>query len=350
MPQRNFRSPGNPVFSDEEIVKELSKDPTQSIDQIRDAFKCSPRRASSLRDRAKGLHDEILRFKKTGKIDWREHFKIAGQTQGLKNKASWSQDHAVIDVQERYKIKTPIVIQQIADTHIGSLATNYEALEEITDGLLATPNLFWILNGDLTETTVIFKNALAVHSQLMDIETQHGVLENWLDTIAPKVISAGWDNHGVEREEKHGAFSHIKQLLNRRFVYHNGMGRIDIVHGEATYKLLVSHNIRGYSIFNQLHGAKRLMRLQFPSVDICFTADKHTPDIEQYYDGEMKRAALMGGSFSTENGYSKRYFSLYTKMDMPAIVLFPDSKYFSVHMNAQEALAIANGMKLPPKF
>jgi hypothetical protein len=128
------------------------------------------------------------------------------------------------------------------------------------------------------------------------------------------------------------------------------MGEIEIEHGAATYRIVVSHKIAGASIFNRLQGVKRLMRLQFPNVDIGITGDLHTPDIETYYEGKFRRAAIMGGSFKIDDGYSKRYFSLYTKMDMPCVVLFPDEKHFIVTMNAGEALAIANGMEHPPQY
>lgn len=341
---------GTPLRPDSEIIDYCITFPDSSVDFIRRTFNCSFKRASALRSKARERIQQIPRTKKTGTVDWREAFTHSKNGQRLKNKASWSQDKAIINIQEKYKINTPIVVQFISDLHIGSIATNYDALREITDGVINTPNLFWILNGDLTETTVNFKNALSVHSQVLTPEMQHDVLESWLDCIAPKVLSAGWDNHGVEREEKWGAMSNIKRMLNRRFIYHNGMGEISIEHGKARYDLIVSHKVAGYSIFNQLHGAKRMMRLQFPRADIFVTGDKHTPDIETYYEGEYKRAAIMSGSFKIEDGYSKRYFSLYAHMDMPAIVLMPDKKYFSVHMNAMEALTVAKNMKERPRW
>lgn len=340
----------NPLHSDDTIINFFVNNPQVSINSARHQWHCSNNRAVKLKKTALKIIETTKHTKKTGTTDWREIFEHAKRTKELKRKASWSQDFAAINIQKKYGITKPIVIQCLSDLHIGSLATNYDALKEITDGILNTPNLYVILNGDLTETTVMFKNALAVHSQSMDIDMQHNVLESWLNTIAPKVLSAGWDNHGIEREEKWGAYSHIKELLNRRFIYHNGMGEIEIEHGEATYRLIVSHKIAGYSIFNQLHGAKRLMRLQFPNADICITGDKHTPDIETYYEGKFKRAALMGGSFKMDDGYSKRYFSLYTHADMPCVVLYPDQKYFIVTMNAGEALAIANNMPHPPRW
>lgn len=350
MNEQHYRSRGNPVHTDDEIIGYYVNNPEAPSTYVRKEFNCAPQRAADLKAKALKLIDSTKRTKKKGVIHWEDFFRISEEHQQLKGKSSWSQDSAIINIWDKYKIDKPIVIQAVSDTHIGSIATNYQALREITHGVLNTPNLFWILNGDLTETTVVFKNALAVHSQTMGIEEQHDVLESWLDTIAPKVLCAGWDNHGIEREERFGAFSHIKRLLNRRFIYHNGIGEITIEHGKANYKVIVSHKISGYSIFNQLHGAKRLMRLQFPDADICLTGDKHTPDIETYYEGKFRRGAMMGGSFKIDCGYSKRYFSLYTHMDMPAMVLYPDEKYFSLHMNAMEALAVANNLKEVPRF
>ena len=352
MPQKYFRSSENPVNTDDVILQYFLKNPDAPLKPAARLFHSNFARTVKLRQKAKKLlaAQSPVGGKKVGKTDWRECFSHANTTKKLRSKSSFSQDYAMIDVQAKFNIKTPIVIQMVSDLHIGAMGTNYDMITEITDGLLKTPNLFWILNGDLTETTAQFKNALAVHSQAFDIEMQHNILESWLDTVAPKIVSAGWDNHGVEREERHGAFSHIKQLLSRRFVYHNGMGRIDIKHGNAIYKMVVSHNVFGYSVFNHLNGIKRLMRLQFPDVDMGVTGDKHSPCCEIYYEGEFKRAAIMSGSTNIDCGYSKRYFSLFTQMNMPAIVLYPDEKFFSVYMNAAEALAVANGLKEVPKY
>lgn len=348
--EQHYRKPGDPVNSDEAAIRFFVENPEISCSTARKTLNCSPRRASLLKARALKIIEQTKRTKKTGVNDWREWVDHSIKTQQLKKKGSWSQDHAIINIQRLCKTTKPIVIQFISDLHIGSMATNYHVLKQITQGILNTPNLYVVLNGDLTETTVNFKNALAVHSQLMDIETQHAVLESWLNEIAPKVLTAGWDNHGIEREEKWGAFSHIKQLLNRRFIYHSGIGQFTIEHGKASYELIVSHKIAGYSIFNRLHGAKRLMRLQFPHADICATGDKHTPDIEVYYEGEFRRGALMGGSLKTDCGYTKRYFSLYTHMDMPCVVLFPDEKWFTITMTAAEALALAKGLTEVPRI
>jgi len=344
---QHFRGNGKPVHSDDEIIKYIVHNTEAPISFIRQKFNCSPGRAGDLKRVALKKAEAAARTKKTGKTDWREWFKDSKSRQDLKKQGSFSQDHAIIDVEKLGMKGKPIIIQVLSDLHIGSMAANYDAIEEITEGILNTPNLFVILNGDLTETTAMFKNALAVHSQSMDIETQHEVLASWLDTIAPKVISAGWDNHGVEREEKWGAFSHIKHMLNRRFVYHNGLGRLTVEHGKASYELLVSHKITGVSIFNRLHGVKRMMRLQFPNVDIGITGDYHTPDVETYYEGDFKRACLMCGNMLINSGYQKRYFTLYSKMNMPCIVLFPDEKFFSVQMTLGEALGVASLKETP---
>ena len=345
------KSPGDPNYSDETILQYFVENPDATIEYARQMFRAKVERVRALRTKAREILAANVKQKKVGETNWREYFDHAKNHQRLHRKSSFSQDHAVINIQKMFGgIKTPIVIQPISDLHIGALGANYDAITEITEGLLSTPNLFWILNGDLAETTAVFKNALAVHSQVMSIEEQHAVLESWLNEIAPKVISAGWCNHGVEREEKHGAFSHIKQMLNRRFIYHNGMGRIDIEHGNALYKMVVTHKVSGASIFNRLHGLKRLMRLQFPDVDMGVTGDLHTPDCESYFEGRHRRACLMSGSTLVESGYAKRYFSLYTQMFMPSFVLWPDEKWFGVYMSAGEALAVAKAMVEPGRL
>lgn len=282
--------------------------------------------------------------KKLGVTDWREYVAVAQQRQALRKKASFSQDFMRVGMKKEFGAAGPIAVVPLSDLHIGAMATDYTALLEITEGILANPNVFVILNGDLTETTATFKNALAVHSQVFDIEEQHAIVESWLQEIAPKVISAGWDNHAVERQERDIAMSPMKHLLNRLFRYHNGQGRVDLELGGEIYRLLVSHKLAGVSIFNRLHGAKRAIRLEYPEVDIVITGDYHTPAMEEYYDGQHKRLAIMAGNLKIDCGYQKRYFSLFSHAEMPCFVLHPDRHEVVPFFTLDRAIIYLNGI------
>ena len=284
------------------------------------------------------------KIKKTGRTDWRQYAKVAKERQTLRHEASFSQDYIRVNMEEEFGQRGPAVVLPLSDLHIGSIATDYDILSEITDGILANPNVFVILNGDLSETTAHFKNALAVHSQVMTIEEQHDVVESWLEEIAPRVISCGWDNHAVEREERDGAMSPMKRLWNRRFRYHNGQGRVDLELGSQVYRLLVSHKMKGVSIFNRLHGAKRTVRLEFPDVDVAITGDYHTPAMEEYYDGAYKRLALMAGNLKLDDGWQKRYFTLFSHAEMPCFVITPEQKEIVPFFTLDRAITYCNGL------
>lgn len=81
-------------------------------------------------------------------MDWREACDKISAFQDFKSEASWSQEYATIPLGDG---TTPIVLMGLGDTHIGAYGANYKLFKEISEEIIATPNLY--MKARMFETT-----------------------------------------------------------------------------------------------------------------------------------------------------------------------------------------------------
>jgi hypothetical protein len=234
---------------------------------------------------------------------------------------SWSQDEANITLGDG---KQPVILMAFGDQHIGAYGTNYEEFVRLTDEIISTPNLYVALIGDYLEMAIRLRGVLEVTSQVLTPEMQEAFLEGWLDEIKDKVAFATWDNHAVMRQESQAGTSSVKNILSRRFVYHNGIGHSDIRVGGQVYKCAASHKFRGGSMFNRMHAQGRYVRQQASDRELVLMGDIHQAGYMYTEEGGHDAVYVTGGTLHTNSGYAKRFFSLKTAMHYPCVVLHQD--------------------------
>jgi len=273
--------------------------------------------------------------KKVGSFDWRDACKAAKQMQDLRKRMSWSQDYASIPLGNG---KNPVILLGFGDTHIGAYGANYRLLEEITDEIIETPNLYVALMGDLLEMAIRLRGVLEVTAQVLTPEMQEAFLEDWLDEIKDKVAFATWDNHAVMRQESQAGTSSVKNILSRRFVYHNGIGHSDLKVGKQTYAAAASHKFRGGSMFNRMHAQGRYVRQEANDRELVLMGDIHTWGYSHTEDGGSERVYVTGGTLHENSGYAKRFFSLKTSPHYPCVVLYPDTHEMQPFKTVKRAL------------
>lgn len=259
--------------------------------------------------------------KNVSKFNWREAMDAVQHMQAVKSAASESQDAARI----RIGTDRPITLLPISDWHFGSFGTDYDAVRRWTDWILETPDLYLALVGDMTQMAIKLRNVLEISDNALTPDLQMRFLESWLGDVVHKVVFATWDNHSVMREEQVTGLSQYKNILSSKVVYHNGIGHPDLIVGEETYRIAVSHKFRGSSLLNPLHGPMRYMRHEAPDREICIQGDLHKPAVAQYPEGGSLRVAINCGTLQTNSGYAKRFFSLRTCPAFPGVVLHPNT-------------------------
>jgi hypothetical protein len=271
--------------------------------------------------------------KKEGSFDWREATQWIKQGVELRHKASWSQETAKIEIDT----DKPICVLALSDTHVCDWATDHELLESITDEILSTPNLYVALLGDLAQMAIKLRSVAEVSSNMLPPELQVLYVESWLNEIAPKVLFATWDNHAIDREESQSGISAFARLQNRRFVYHSGIGHPDVQVGNEVYRFAVSHRFQGRSIRNPTHAVMRYLMDEGHDREIGIQGDYHVPGITKFTHGAATKVAIHTGSFQTNSGYAKRWFSIFTHPVMPAVILYPDKHVMSPVWSLEEA-------------
>lgn len=278
--------------------------------------------------------------KQIGEMKWEEWSEWIQQGQKLRKKASSSQTHAKIELGDGSK---PVILAMLGDLHMGSWGVDYEKLGTITKEITQTEGLYVALMGDLVEMAIKMRSVLEVVGQVLTPEQQLQFLESWLEEIMPKVAFSVWCNHAVEREEKASGISSVKNLLNKRSVYFNGIGHADITVGEQVYKLAASHKFRGGSVFDSTAGPKRYMRLEAHDREIALQGDLHRPGISSYVEGGEHKVAMTSSTLQLASGYAQRYFSLKTWPVFPCLVLRHDRHEKIPFWNLQDALDYVAG-------
>lgn len=279
--------------------------------------------------------DPFINGKKVGEFKLNDWFDWIEEGQRLQKLSSWSGNVNPIVLGDGTE---PIVLQTLGDSHLGSWGTDHKLMRSMLKEIKETPGLYVALMGDLAQMSIKMRSVLEVSDNLLPPELQAAFLEQMLDEIMSKIAFSSWCNHGVEREESQSGISHLKYLFSRRAIYFNGIGHPDIKVGEQVYRVACSHKFRGNSMYDSTWGPKRYARMEANDREIILQADLHRPAIAQYSEGGLERIAITNGTFQTDSGYAKRYFSLRTLPVMPCLVLHNDKHRAVPFWNLDDAL------------
>jgi len=277
---------------------------------------------------------EFQSDKKQGSTDWREWSENCIERQNLHEKASSSQDVCNIFL----KTDKPFIIYQpLADLHIGNIGTSYKDLIEWTDQILQIPELYFSVMGDLADKFSAFKNMLAVHQMILSPEEQDKFIESWVEETQHKFLFSTWGNH-EEMEERASGQNAVKNILNKKLVYFNGIGVANLHINDIKYKIVATHKTRANSCFNKTHGLKRLARENIPDGDIYVAGHNHTGAFEFTEERSLWQVFIKLCSLKKNDGYAKRYFTYFCDTTMPNVVLNTQKHEFTPFRTLSEAL------------
>lgn len=269
-----------------------------------------------------------------GDFNWRDAIQPLEALQKQFKAHKGSQDFATWEI----KTKKPICVLVLGDTHMGSWATNYERLIQLTDEIINTPNLYVILVGDLLQMSIKLRGVLEVSDNALPPYWQIRFLDSWLQSIKHKVICSTFDNHSVMREENAVGFSTYAEIFKRHTIYHSGIGHIDVKVGSQVYKIAVAHFFRGRTMYNPCHGQMRYIRMEANDREIVAAGDSHVHGVVHYMEGGKERLALNCGSIQN-SGYGKRFFSLKNQDYFPCFTLDPKEHRFTGYRSVSDWLS-----------
>lgn len=261
---------------------------------------------------------EVFWNKKETDFHWTDVLAPLETMQEVAKAASGAQDYARIEIDA----VLPVPVLFISDWHIGSWGISYQKVAEITQRIRDL-GLYVAVLGDMLQMSINLRNVLEVGDNLLSPRMQMLFLESWLEDIAPHILWSTYDNHSVMREEKVTGFSRYAELFKDKTIYHSGIGHVDLIVGDETYKIASAHKFRGNSYMNPTHGQSRYMRFEGIDRELTVAGDSHRPAMQTYTDGPMTRIAVNCGTLQLDSGYAKRHFSLNTHDWMPVVQFWP---------------------------
>lgn len=255
-----------------------------------------------------------------GEFNWREWNQWIKQGQVLRkrSKGSLNGEEAEISVDGADKVSFII----LGDSHIGAWSSDHDFFERLTDEILAIPNLYIALLGDMAHMAIKLRNVVEVGDNLLPADLQLLYLSSWLTEIRERILFASWGNHEVERPEAQAGLNPFGDIYRKAARhYFNGIGHLTVLVNGIPYRIAASHHFRGRSIYSPVHGAQRYITFEASDRDMAIAGDSHVPGYLKFPHGREYKMALNCGSAQVMSGYSQRYFSLVTHPVFPVVTL-----------------------------
>lgn len=252
---------------------------------------------------------EIRITKKEGALDLDRTLQWAREGQALRDERSRSQHYATITI----PADRPIGLIGIGDLHLGGWSTDYELLQRLTEEILATPDLYVALLGDIAHLAVKLRSVSEVADNLLPPQMQIELALAWIDSIKERVLFATYGNH-EDRLQNQAGSNHLYEMLKHKLVFADGIAHVDFCIGSQVYRGAFAHRFRWRSEHNPLWGPyKYLLREGHGNnLDLAYAADSHVPGIAKQPIGNKAYVLCNCGSIQTNSGYAKKFFSLTT--------------------------------------
>ena len=248
-------------------------------------------------------------------------------------------------------VTSPQVFLLAGCMQTGGRWTYHELIRERLENVVNNDN-FWIgFFGDDVENfqSGTFAGAMSQYEQALQPPLQRRAWELFLRKVQHRVKWATWSQHGTLWDEREG-FSYIKKLyLDAGIPFFDGMGYIRIRCGQQQYKVVVSHELPGSSMYNKNHAQKRALWQRFPNADVIAQADKHQYAITEEDAYKMEYAAgnrqseyvwlvQIGTAKGGPDKYSIRGWET-GATDWPLMVLYPDQHLIKITRHWDDAIA-----------
>ncbi len=206
----------------------------------------------------------------------------------------------------------PVIMLNVGDLHVGSLATDLDAIYRLRDAILANPNVMVIFSGDLIEGMTQKYLHTNTARAVLDLEKQFDFVDEIL--IQP-LVEAGRVACAVGEYWGHEGWSQDATTDNpwgRMFNKHgvpvmaNG-GRVEIefANGEIV-DFQVHHNPPGKSAVEPIYGLRKaaLLTDEEQRADVYYSAHIHQMGVgQENFAGALKSVIMV--SCGTAKGSSK---------------------------------------------
>lgn len=194
-----------------------------------------------------------------------------------------------------------VYILNLADVHIGSIYHNRAQLEKTVEMIKATPNLFVIIGGDITEHSTI-GGASSVFEESAHGIDQIYIARDILFPIKDRILFIRSGNHGLSRALKYSKIPPEQVLAS--------LLEIPFFSGIATAIINARKNCY---VISSLHNTKKPNTLEWINSDVIFIEHLHqqnyecrlTMDVNKFTKKWVTRPIyfVYAGSFLSWGGY-----------------------------------------------
>lgn len=217
----------------------------------------------------------------------------------------------------------------LGDLHIENIMSHSNKLERDLQAIKELPNAKVVLNGDLIDNPVKYKE--------LNFETLAPPQEaRKLTIIALKLIkdkimcmvTGDHERHSIEKAD----FNPLNELANKwphidLLGYH---GILDLDVGKQNYKIIITHRGKGQSMYNDVHGGIRMLREIFPEAKLAIIAHNHSPSYISQVEHRKRKGVLNVGTYKTKDRYSesRSFVGADSNLLTPVIKLSSERKHF----------------------
>lgn len=226
----------------------------------------------------------------------------------------------------------PIGIACTSDWHLGNAGTRHALVKSVVDGILATPFMFAVCNGDLVDNFVAHSHETGRYEQLLRPRAQKQLAAYIMGLLAPRLLCVTGGQHEFF-EERVSDFDSAEYFARKGgAVYLGAGGVLNLAVGRQSYRLGVWHRYRGNSIYDATAAAKRCFREHGP-FDVTVTADKHTPAVSYCEEQGVHAVFVQSGTAKLEDRYAKSLGYSGNpggRIGTPVVILWPGERRFWV--------------------
>ena len=343
---------GNSVKVISEVLKVPATQITEVLEHLykyQDALKAVSG-MSKEQSEAIGDFERIIKNKKSSAMKGKELWNSI-KARSVDYKQSWEADSSLdFNFGNRY-----IALCFASDFHIGHEGVAYKRLEEDMAILRDTKGMYMIFGGDFIDNFIDgSKHQEAVLNSIAPPKDQVALWQYLLSIIGKpntKILYVVKDNHVTARLKKACGIDWSNKLWEDHGVFYGGeeiLANIQI--GKIRYRVVSRHSFRGKSNVHLTASAKSLFRNgKHEDIDIVSLGHTHEGSMEAFFYRGNPKLAVQCSTYKTLDPYSQQLGFQEPTIFMPAVILSPDRKEFTICSSMQEArtmlLAVNRGRK-----
>lgn len=219
----------------------------------------------------------------------------------------------------------PIALVAISDQHIApGTPVDFRRMREDAELVANQDGFYALLGGDGIDGHIKHRAAvLAARSQPDD---QYRLFNHYLSIFSSKILCMVTGNHEWWSNQIGGVDMVARLAEQNRICYAGHEARLTVRVGGHPYEVMIRHQSRFNSSFNQSHAVKRHFEMGEGPYDIGIIGHHHEHCCESFIRHGMIRWACRPGSYQITSAYSKQFGFADSIPTCPTFILIPGKR------------------------